>query len=293
MDDPVHNPAYTEQVSRANTMKSYAHSISMRPELTLFGLKDWVVNEYQKASLLVAEMEKPVDPNSWRHQVYDHITNFAQTGSRAVMYLLVAVRTDYFGMPLPTLTYLEQSSQSLFMKTWSLWKRMGYMLHDMLAIQELFECMETEPSMKVPEEPAEYETAVSGLGSGMKIEARKLSYKYPGKNEFVLKDVSFVLQAGETLALLGFNGSGNTFSQDNKLIAGKSTLIKLLTRLFDPTEGEILINDVDIKNYKQEELYEKMSVLFQDYRNSPLPINLIPSRQIHTTPSIREHRHRK
>jgi energy-coupling factor transporter ATP-binding protein EcfA2 len=42
----------------------------------------------------------------------------------------------------------------------------------------------------------------------MKIEARKLSYKYPGKEEFVLKEVSFVLQAGETLALLGFNGSG-------------------------------------------------------------------------------------
>ena len=124
------------------------------------------------------------------------------------MYLLVAVRSDYFGIPLPTLTYLEQSSQNLFMKTWSLWKRMGYMLHDMLAIQELFECMEIQPSMKIPEEPAEYETAVSGMGSGMKIEVKKLSYKYPGKDEFVLRDVSFVLQAGETLALLGFNGSG-------------------------------------------------------------------------------------
>jgi len=51
-----------------------------------------------------------------------------------------------------------------------------------------------------------------------------------------------------------------------KLTLGKSTLIKLLTRLFDPTEGEILINDMDIKNYKREDLYEKMSILFQDYR---------------------------
>jgi ATP-binding cassette, subfamily B, bacterial len=50
------------------------------------------------------------------------------------------------------------------------------------------------------------------------------------------------------------------------LTSGKSTLIKLLTRLFDPTEGEILINDVDIKEYKREDLYERMSVLFQDYR---------------------------
>src|SRR5277367_1646598 len=51
-------------------------------------------------------------------------------------------------------------------------------------------------------------------------------------------------------------------------LSGKSTLIKLLTRLFDPTEGDILINDVNIKEYNLEELYEKMSVLFQDYRIS-------------------------
>jgi ATP-binding cassette subfamily B protein len=51
-------------------------------------------------------------------------------------------------------------------------------------------------------------------------------------------------------------------------MAGKSTLIKLLTRLCDPTEGEILINDVDIKNYKPDDLHRKMSVLFQDFRIS-------------------------
>ena len=51
-------------------------------------------------------------------------------------------------------------------------------------------------------------------------------------------------------------------------LSGKSTLIKLLTRLFDPTEGDILVNDVNIKEYNSAELYEKMSVLFQDYRFS-------------------------
>ena len=51
-------------------------------------------------------------------------------------------------------------------------------------------------------------------------------------------------------------------------LSGKSTLIKLLTRLFDPTEGDILINDINIKEYNSAKLYEKMSVLFQDYRFS-------------------------
>ena len=208
MDDPQEYPAYAEHSSRAETMRSYAHSVSMRPELTLFGLKDWVVKEYQKSAAMVADMEQPIDPNSLRNQIYDHFANFVQTGSRALMYVVVALRSDYFGIPLPTLTYLEQSSQSLFQKTWSLWRRTGFILHDMLAIQELFECMEIEPTMKAPDNPVQYESATSERGMGMKIEVRGVSYKYPGKNDFVLKGVSFVLQAGETLALLGFNGSG-------------------------------------------------------------------------------------
>lgn len=266
MDDPQSNPAWNEQVSRAETMKSYAHSLPMRAELSLFGLKDWVVQEYQKSSALVEELEQPLDPYNYLNQLYDHFTNVAETGTRAIMYLLVAFKPDYFGIPLASLTYLEQSSQSLFQKTWGLWKRVGFMLHDMVSIRELFECMEIEPGMKTPDNPAVYESASFGNGTGMKIEVRGVSYKYPGKGEFVLKDISFLLQAGETLALLGFNGSGMLFPGYHVLMTGKSTLIKLLTRLFDPTEGDILINDVDIKCYNREELYEKMSVLFQDYR---------------------------
>lgn len=82
------------------------------------------------------------------------------------------------------------------------------MLHDLMAVQELFECMEIQPSLKPPENLTEYETAMCASGIGMKVEVRAVSFKYPGKNEYVLKDISFVLQAGETLALLGFNGSG-------------------------------------------------------------------------------------
>ena len=87
------------------------------------------------------------------------------------------------------------------------------MLHDMLSIQELFECLEIQPAMKPPKEAAVYKSMSFGNGSGMKIEVRSVSYRYPRKNEFVLKDVSFVLYAGETHALFGFNGSGE-FSQE-------------------------------------------------------------------------------
>jgi len=248
-------------------MKYYAHSVGMRPELILFGLKNWVVEQYQKASLAISEMEEPTDPNNLKNRIWNWCNEFGQTACRASMYLLVALRPGYFRIPLPELTYLEQNSQQLFLRTISTWKRIGYVFHDMMAIQELFECIEMQPSLQQPEVPVEYESDTSSSGTGMKVECRRVSYKYPGKSDFVLKDLSFVLQAGETLALLGFNGSGMSYD-DLLLISGKSTLIKLLTRLWDPTEGEILINDIDIKEYNQEELYEKMSVLFQDYRTT-------------------------
>jgi ABC-type multidrug transport system fused ATPase/permease subunit len=181
----------------------------MRPELTIFGLKQWIVAEYQRCSARIAEMEQPVRPNSVRMRFYESLNDLAQTGSMALMHLLVALNPTYFGIPLPELTYLEQSSQKLFTRSISLYKRVGYMFHDMMAIQELFECMDIQPTMKIPEDPAEYESLVAETGSGMKVEVRGVSYKYPGKGEFVLKDVSFVLYPGETLALLGFNGSGN------------------------------------------------------------------------------------
>ena len=193
-------------------MKSYAHSPAMRPEVIVFGLKDWIIREYQKSSTKVAELEQSVDPNLLRRQIFDHLVSIVQTGSRAFMYLLVAMRPNHFGIPLASLTYLEQSTQNLFQKTYGLWGRIANLFHDMVAIQELFECIEIQPDIKSPMQPIEYERAISTCGTGMKIEMRKVSFKYPGKSEFVLKDISFVLEAGETLALLGFNGSGPTCS---------------------------------------------------------------------------------
>lgn len=86
------------------------------------------------------------------------------------------------------------------------------------------------------------------------IEFRKVSYKYPGADDYALKDVSLKLHIGERLAVVGMNG------------AGKTTFIKLLSRLYDPTEGEILLNGIDIKKYDLDEYMSLYSVVFQDFK---------------------------
>ena len=85
------------------------------------------------------------------------------------------------------------------------------------------------------------------------IEFKNVSFKYPGTENWALKDFSLKFKVGEKLAIVGMNGSG------------KTTMIKLLCRLYDPQEGEILLNGVDIRKFKQADYLSLFSVVFQDY----------------------------
>lgn len=92
------------------------------------------------------------------------------------------------------------------------------------------------------------------------IEFRDVSFQYPGSKQYAIKHLSLKLRIGEKLAIVGMNGSG------------KTTLIKLLCRLYDPNEGEILLNGVDIRKFKQEEYMALFSIVFQDYELFSFPL---------------------
>ena len=85
------------------------------------------------------------------------------------------------------------------------------------------------------------------------IEFRNVSFRYPGSEAYALKNVSFKFRIGERLAFVGMNGSG------------KTTFVKLLCRLYDPTEGQILLKGIDISKYNYDEYVKLFSVVFQDY----------------------------
>ena len=89
--------------------------------------------------------------------------------------------------------------------------------------------------------------------TGHTIVFDNVSFRYPGMERDVLKNVSFTIHPGETMALVGLNG------------AGKTTLIKLLTRLYDPTEGRIYLDGKDIRCYDMESLYSAFGIIFQDF----------------------------
>lgn len=92
------------------------------------------------------------------------------------------------------------------------------------------------------------------------LELSHVSFRYPGTTQDILKDVSMTFYIGEKLALVGLNG------------AGKTTLIKLLCRLYEPTEGEIRLNGINIAKYDYEEYVRIFSVVFQDFHLYDFPL---------------------
>lgn len=98
------------------------------------------------------------------------------------------------------------------------------------------------------------------LELGISVEFRQVSFKYPGSNTYALHNTSFKIERGQLCVIVGINGSG------------KSTILKLIARLYDPLEGEIRINGQDIRTLRLADLRNATSVLFQDYTVFPLNV---------------------
>lgn len=102
--------------------------------------------------------------------------------------------------------------------------------------------------------PVEKRCFCDGGDNEYEVEFRNVSFRYPASEEFALRNVSIKFKVGEKLAVVGMNGSG------------KTTFIKLMCRLYDPTEGEILLNGINIQKYDYNEYLSLFSVVFQDFR---------------------------
>lgn len=93
-----------------------------------------------------------------------------------------------------------------------------------------------------------------------KIEFKNVYFKYPSMDEYTLLDINFKIEENEKISLVGLNG------------AGKSTIIKLLTGLYKPTKGEILIDGVSTVNYNKDDLFKQFAAVFQDFNIFPLSV---------------------
>ena len=126
----------------------------------------------------------------------------------------------------------------------------GAQYRDSLFVSDGFAVLDTGPRLPRPATPLELDAHKTPV-----IEFDRVSFAYPGSAKPVLKDITLRIAPGERLGLVGING------------AGKTTLVKLLCRIYDPTEGRILIDGKDLREVDPEQWWSMIAVLFQDYAN--------------------------
>ncbi len=140
----------------------------------------------------------------------------------------------------------------IFRASQNMFEAIFYGLSDLyengLFMSNLFAFLELKPQMVVATAPR---SIPQEIRHG--IEFKNVAFKYEGHTEYALHNVNFTIKPGQKIALVGPNG------------AGKTTLIKLLTRLYDPTEGQILLDGVDLRDYDLTDLRQRIGVIFQDF----------------------------
>ncbi len=222
-------------------------------EIKLFTLGSFLIGRFRRLANKLYEEDKVIVVRRYLSNfLWSSLTGVAN--SAIYFYVALQVVLSMGRISLGSLTRYTQAALQAGQNFQGLLNGISSAYENNLYVATLFEFLEYEPEIVSPKHPQPVDPSTEM--SGLEIEFRNVSFTYAGKDpetEAALKNVSFTIHSGEAVALVGRNG------------AGKTTIVKLLTRLYDPDEGEILIGGRNIKEYDLEELREKVGVIFQDY----------------------------
>ncbi|MEA4958318.1 MAG: ABC transporter ATP-binding protein [Anaerolineaceae bacterium] len=172
------------------------------------------------------------------------LSSLAYYGSYVWVILRTIAGAATLGEMTMFLSIFRQSQQSIT----SLLGNFNNLYESNLYLDNLLDYLKITPVLVNPKDGL---MAPSPIEQGIRFQ--NVSFKYPGSDVFVLKNINLFIPPGESIALVGLNG------------AGKTTLVKLLTRLYDPTEGEILLDGHDLREYDLASLHQRFGVIFQDF----------------------------
>jgi len=230
---------------RMNYMVNLVTTDSFAKEVKLFGLGHYFIERYRLIASAFYDTQRS-------QVVRRYMTGFAlgniSTLVTSITYLYIALQAIAGRLSLGALTAYTQAAVQVQNSIQSVLSGFSGMYEHNLYLNNLVELMAKEPSMPVAAQPVPVPQPLRG-----EIRFENVTFAYPGSETLALDNVSFTVKAGETLAVVGRNG------------AGKTTLFKLICRLYDPSQGRILIDGVDLRDFDPAELRRQIGAMFQDY----------------------------
>lgn len=226
-----------EYMSRVTQHFDYAKDIRM------FSMRDFLLAKQKR---VYAEREERMDAHydMWRgYELFGQVMNVI---GRALVYavLFFAVTDEITPMTIGNFTLYLSFAMAFSSSLLALLRRVGDYGRFSMQIDDLRSFLEMEDDVPTDALPVP-------ITNGYEIVFHNVSYKYPHSERYALRNLNMTLHEGERLAVVGLNG------------AGKTTMIKLLLRLYDPTEGCITLGGIDIRRFRRDEYYRLFSSVFQ------------------------------
>lgn len=215
-------------------------------EVRLFGLSDTFINRFKTVfkKYFTGLKKLIIKENTWNISI-----TMVTTVVSCLLFLYVAYKVTLGELQIGDYSLYTGALNSITSGVTTIVTSTATVFEGTLFIENMISFMNEKKDIK----PTLEEPRIPQRHTAHKIEFKNVSFKYPKTNKFVLKNINITLNPGDTAVLVGLNG------------AGKTTLIKLLTRLYDPTEGVILLDGHDIREYDTQKLYDMFGIIFQDF----------------------------
>jgi ATP-binding cassette subfamily B protein len=236
---------WTAQRRELDYLRLIAASNETAKEVQLFGLASWLTDRFKALSDHFFEISKGM---AFTRASVTMGLSVVSSIAYYVAVVIMILRAIAGTITIGTLTFLMGSFQRCRGSMQGLLSLISGIYEQTLYLNDYFEFMATKPTI----------ISASGarpvprpIAQGFVFE--NVSFKYPGSDRYALRDASFVLRPGERIALVGENG------------AGKTTITKLIARLYYTSEGRILLDGVDLRDYDLQEVRRTIGVIFQDF----------------------------
>ena len=224
----------------------YSENTGMAKDIRIFGMRPWIEQLFDKGLALCQEFKRKGENVVIWGRIADVVFAFLQNGLIYV-YLIYLVLQGNLNVSLFLLYFAAAGGFSDWVN--------GILSNCMSLYSQSLELSATREYMEYPE-PFRFEEGESLIpdpDKSYELQLEDVSFRYPKAEKDTLSHINLTLHPGEKLAIVGLNG------------AGKTTIIKLLCGFLDPTEGRVLLNGIDIRNYNRRDYYKMFSAVFQSF----------------------------
>ncbi|MEO0725306.1 MAG: ABC transporter ATP-binding protein [Bacteroidota bacterium] len=237
--------SWTPERRELDYLRYIGASDTTAKEVKIFGLSDFIAERFERLSWNYYRANRAL---SIKRASWGVFLSALGTVAYYGAYVFIIIQTVGGIITVGTLTFLSGAFNRMQGRLQGMMSRFSSIASQALYLQDLFDFLAIRPEIhNLPAAVPFPETVQSGFAF------ENVSFKYPGTEKYAIKDLSFHLNAGEKLALVGENG------------AGKTTLVKLLARLYEPSSGRILLDGVDLRAYELSSLRANVGVIFQDF----------------------------